>query len=84
MPRVDNDGISIITNLVSRGNKTVRNTSADKVQRTDPADRGTVAIAFEETVGNLRIHRRVHDNEIMEGKIMGSRTVWHDLEDGGS
>jgi len=56
----------------------------DKFRRIDLADRGAMAIAFEETLGNLRIHWKVHDSEIVEGKIIGSQIVRHDLEDGGS
>jgi len=83
MPRVNNNNISIITNLASRANKTDRNTPVDKVRRICPADGGTVVIAFERTLGSLRVHQRVRDSEIMEGRIMGGRIVWHDMEDGG-
>ena len=69
---------------MSYANKIARNTPVDKVRRIDPADRGTIVIAFEETLGNLRIHRKVHDSEMVEDKFMGNRIVWHDLEYGGS
>jgi len=83
MSQVDNI-ISIITNLASRANKTDRNTPVDKVRRIYPADGGTVVIAFEEPLGSLRIHRKMHNSEITEGKIMGNRIVWNDMEDCGS
>ena len=84
MPQVDNNNISIITNLASRVNKTDRNTPVDKVRRIYPADGGTVVIAFEETFGSLQIHRKMHDSEIIEGKVVGSRIIWYNMEDGGS
>lgn len=82
MPR-STTSISIITNLASGANKTDRNTPVDKVRRTYPADGGTVVIAFEGTLGSLRVRRKMHDSEMMEGKVMGSRIVWHDMEAGG-